>query len=185
MESSAKQEIVANESRRLGDIYKLNPSEKFRRMLIARAHLLNSPYIYYIQGGREGEDIDLPEEERDKFAGYEGFVYRSGKVIFYQFYKDKDRTKIAEPGATYIMDIDKFPTYSRLKKGQIIAAKRQGLKGVTRNNHGEDMTGLTNRMDRAMDRGENGPDRTDEVMEKVSFMVREKVLKRKVRANNS
>ena len=76
----------------------------YRKMVFER-----TSYIYSIVG-------------RDKFAGYVGYMYENGLVIFEKFYDDAEKTKISQSNATYIMTYEKFLNFTKMSKPEIIAA---------------------------------------------------------------
>ena len=155
-------------------VYNLSIDEKLRRMIIAKFFLFDSPYLYYLEGGREDEK-NLPEEERDKFSGYEGFIFPSGRVVFYQFYKDKERTQVADPGWIYVMDYDKFVALTRLKKKQISEAMQMGESGVTRYKHVADMNRLLDRLGKEI----YGNDYEEEVIAYMNALLAGKLVNRR------
>lgn len=57
----------------------------------------------------------------NNFAGYVGYIYSNGLVIFEKLYEDESRmTPVKEANATYVMNIDNFVMLSNLTKTEII-----------------------------------------------------------------
>ena len=57
----------------------------------------------------------------NSFAGYVGYIYANGMVIFEKMYDDETRTVPAkDSNATYVMNIDNFVELSSLSKSDII-----------------------------------------------------------------
>lgn len=57
----------------------------------------------------------------NNFAGYVGYMYANGLVIFEKMYEDESRvTPVKEANATYVMSIDNFVELSALSKTDII-----------------------------------------------------------------
>lgn len=68
------------------------------------------------------EKMDYIYEIRgiNKFAGYSGYIYKNGIVVFEKYYNDEDQTIPASYEATYVMDIKNFIELSQLTKLEII-----------------------------------------------------------------
>jgi hypothetical protein len=57
----------------------------------------------------------------NSFAGYVGYIYANGLVIFEKMYEDDSRlVPVKEANATYVMNIDNFVELSALSKTDII-----------------------------------------------------------------
>ncbi|MBQ8659558.1 MAG: hypothetical protein IJ475_01805 [Bacilli bacterium] len=99
--SSSKKTSYVSE----GSVTKVDAQELlYRKMVFER-----TSYIYSIVG-------------RDKFAGYVGYMYENGLVIFEKFYDDAEKTKISQSNATYIMTYENFLNFTKMSKPEIIAA---------------------------------------------------------------
>lgn len=57
---------------------------------------------------------------KDRFAGYIGYMYYNGIVVFEKFYNDDKCTKPAQSNATYVMKIDNFTKFAKMSKSEII-----------------------------------------------------------------
>jgi hypothetical protein len=57
----------------------------------------------------------------NNFAGYVGYIYANGLVIFEKMYEDETRmSPVREANATYVMTVDNFVTLSSMTKTEII-----------------------------------------------------------------
>ncbi|MGN1337695.1 MAG: hypothetical protein ACI4WW_04390 [Candidatus Coprovivens sp.] len=57
---------------------------------------------------------------KDKFAGYIGYMYENGLVVFEKFYEDYLCTIPAKSNATYIMNYKNFTNFSKMDKQEIM-----------------------------------------------------------------
>ncbi len=81
-----------------------------------------TPYVYRVEG-------------INNFAGYIGYIYPNGQVIFERFYKDLSSYELALENATYIMRLDNFLEMSKLSKPEIIEYIKAGNTDVKRRYH--------------------------------------------------
>lgn len=81
-----------------------------------------TPYAYRVEG-------------INNFAGYIGYIYPNGQVIFERFYKDLSSYELALENATYIMRLDNFLEMSKLSKPEIIEYIKAGNTDVKRRYH--------------------------------------------------
>lgn len=69
----------------------------------------------------EGTNYKCQIIGKNKFAGYIGFIYESGVVIFEKFYEDNSlQIPIKQSNATYKMNIKNFVEFSQKNKQEII-----------------------------------------------------------------
>lgn len=57
---------------------------------------------------------------KNKFAGYVGYIYNNGTVVFEKFYEDYEHNIPAKSNATYVMNIDNFVQFTQMNKQEII-----------------------------------------------------------------
>lgn len=92
--------------------------------------------ILYYQYVLESTDYAVKIVGKDKFAGYIGYIYHNGKVLFEKLYENSETKTPAKPNATYIMNVKNFAQFCKLSKPQIIAYIRDnGNEEIERKNH--------------------------------------------------
>ena len=138
----------------------LSEDEKIRRMLIGKHYLDNSDFLYSLKGINE-------------FAGYIGYIYANGNVIFEKFYEDDECLKVASENATYVMNLYRFVELSKLKKAEIIRKiKHEGTKEVKRIYHGADMEKWKSRVNQTI----SGTEYNEEVLSYINMLLDQQVL---------
>ena len=93
----------------------VNSEEKdfYLDLMKKRLFFENTRYVEYIVG-------------INSFAGYIGYIYPNGIVIFEKMYEDETRMKpVKESNATYVMNIDNFVMLSGMTKLEIIKYIKQ------------------------------------------------------------
>lgn len=169
-ELKAAWEIIPRGKRKDDDIHPidgsvstpLDESERARRMLISRAYLENSNYIYKLLG-------------TNKFDGYVGYIYPNGKVVFEKFYENSKTKKVAKSSATYVMNIFNFIALSKLSKTEIINIIQKGTEEVTRHFHYQDMDRWIDEMNREL----IGSDYTPDIIKLIDQLVQKDALSKK------
>lgn len=56
----------------------------------------------------------------DTFTGSYGFIYSNGKIVLETLYEDEAKRKISNGKASYVMDIEKFKEYAKLKRKELM-----------------------------------------------------------------
>lgn len=136
--------------------------EKIRRMIIGKEYLENSNHLYRIQG-------------INKFAGYIGYIYPSGTVIFEKYYENIKTKRVVQSSATYAMDLYNFIELSKLSKPEIIKMIHSDVHaGVHRIYHREDMERWKSEVEREI----TGTDYTEQVIDYMDELVGQKELKK-------
>lgn len=78
--------------------------------------------VYYRLLTLQDTDYTLEMVGEEKFAGYIGFIYANGLVVFEKLFDDAERTIPSRIGnATYIMTIENFAKFTKMDKNELIA----------------------------------------------------------------
>jgi hypothetical protein len=137
--------------------------EKIRRMAIGKYHLDNSQYLYALSGINE-------------FAGYIGYIYPNGSVIFEKFYENEETKKIASSNATYVMNFKNFLELSKLTKNDIIKKiQQEGTANVKRIYHGKDMEKWKEKVNQSI----QGNDYSNEVLKYIEALIGQELITKK------
>lgn len=122
----AKRELMASwEIIRKGERGELDESSK-SSTTYSRPGVKKELEDFYISLMRRREIFEATDYEykvigSEKFAGYIGYVYKNGIVIFEKLYEDQEQQiPIKRSNATYVMNINNFVELSKLTKTEII-----------------------------------------------------------------
>ena len=138
--------------------------EKMRRRIISYEYLENSDYLYKIYG-------------TNKFDGFVGYVYKTGKVVFetkIDYSAKFNKNELTS--ATYVMQLDKLLFLTRLTKSEIIDIIQQDQNaGVKRFYHSANMDRWMSNVERLI----SGSDYTPQIMQYIDNLITNDKLKNK------
>ena len=136
----------------------IDNDEAARRMIIGKQFIETNSgvrYLYVLHG-------------INTFAGYIGYIYPNGTVVFEKYYENEKKCRIAQGSATYVMGIYNFLELSKLSKSDIIKKLHNDpTLNVKRIFHREDMEKWKSELMQAI----TGNDYTREIVEYIESLT--------------
>ena len=151
------------ETKRNKHSYGIDNDELTRRMIIGKQFIETNSgvkYLYVLHG-------------INTFAGYIGYIYPNGAVVFEKYYENDKTYRIAKGSATYVMGIYNFLELSKLSKTDIIKKLHSDpTLNVKRIFHREDMEKWKRELMQAI----IGSDYTEEIVDYIESLTNTKEL---------
>ena len=136
----------------------IDNDEVARRMVIGKQFIETNSgirYLYVLHG-------------INTFAGYIGYIYPNGTVVFEKYYENDKTYRLAKGSATYVMGIYNFLELSKLTKSDIIKKLHSDpTLNVKRIFHREDMEKWKSELMQAI----TGTDYTEEIVDYIESLT--------------
>jgi len=136
----------------------IDNDEAARRMVIGKQFIETNSgirYLYVLHG-------------INTFAGYIGYIYPNGAVVFEKYYENEKKCRIAQGSATYVMGIYNFLELSKLSKTDIIKKLHNDPSlNVKRIFHRENMDKWKSELMQAI----TGSDYTEEIIDYIESLT--------------